>query len=194
MIKKEKKNNKNRSRIDWKTRDRVERSIESKGETAETSEPGQAVIHHHVYRHSCFGSQLVRAYSCSYSVSLATLSCFGHPSCRTYDKASCILNHSASEANASFFSLSLTAQYKYWRTFYHKLSTSINKKKKKRHRMWKLSITLPYSNARTFLSFAFHYFFEASKGPDLTVKRGEEVYVNSFPQSYLSCLSIMYGA
>lgn len=92
------------------------------------------------------------------------------------------------------FSLSLTVQYKYWRTFYHKLSTSINKKKKKRHRMWKLSITLPYSNARTFLSFAFHYFFEASKDPDLTVKRGEEVYVNSFPQSYLSCLSIMYGA
>lgn len=70
----------------------------------------------------------------------------------------------------------------------------LTRKKKKRHRMWKLSITLPYSNARTFLSFAFHYFFEASKGPDLTVKRGEEVYVNSFPQSYLSCLSIMYGA
>lgn len=85
----------------------MERSIESKGETAETSEPGQAVIHHHVYRHSCFGSQLVRAYSCSYSVSLATLSCFGHPSCRIYDKASCILNHSASETNASFLSLSL---------------------------------------------------------------------------------------
>lgn len=63
---KEKKKRTKEDRINWK-RATLNRAIESRGRSnlkekqrRRTSEPGQAVIHHHVYRHSCFGSQLVR--------------------------------------------------------------------------------------------------------------------------------------
>lgn len=63
---KEKKKRTKENRVNWK-RATLNRAIESRGRSnlkekqrRRTSEPGQAVIHHHVYRHSCFGSQLVR--------------------------------------------------------------------------------------------------------------------------------------
>lgn len=146
------------------TRDRVERSIESKGE-AETSDQWTRASRDPSSRVSpqLFWQSAGPAYSCSYSVSLARFR-VGHPSCRTCDKASCILNHSASETNVFFLSLSLARwsslhniriniggrSLRFIRKCRHR-STSINEKKNAS--MWKLSITPPYSNTPTFFSF-----------------------------------------
>lgn len=56
--------------------------------------------------------------------------------------------------------------------------------------MWKLSITLPYSNTRTFFSFTI-IFFETSKVPDLMAGTFE-VYMQIEPVFLNLFVSLMF--